>query len=188
MNVEIKIDLNVEYVRGDTTRDRPNAAHGNKETLAQASAPLPLNANATSWVGGAGSWGNVALPLNANTTSWVGSAGSGGNVALQTAFANVEGMKKKILRVLFDTGSHKSFISADVVAKLGLSPVRREDLGILPFRSTVAEVKTRDVVEVGLVPVDGKKEVTLQCYVVDEISSIANAHPEIVKKDLFTFE
>ena len=101
---------------------------------------------------------------------------------MQTALANVEGMKKEKLRVLFDTGSHKSFITAEVVAKLGLRPVRREDLGILPFGSTDAEVKTRDVVEVGLVPVDGKKKVTLQCYVVDEISSIANAHPEIVRK------
>ena len=60
--------------------------------------------------------------------------------------------------------------------------MRREDLGILPFGSTDAEVKARDVFEVGLVPVDGKKKVTLQCYVIDEISSIVNAHLEIVKK------
>ena len=142
-------------------RYRPNAALGNKETLAKASAPSPLNANAT---------------------SWVGSTGSGGNVALQTALANVEGMKKETVRVLFDTGSHKSFITAEVVAKVGLRPVRREDLGILPFGSTDAEVKTRDVVEVSLVPVNGKKKVTIECYVVDEISSIANAHPEVVKE------
>ena len=101
-----------------------------------------------------------------------------GNVALQTALANVEGMKKETVRVLFDTGSHKSFITAEGVVKVGLHPVRREDLRILPFGSTDAEVKTRDVVEVSQVPVIGKKKVTLQCYVVDEISFIANAHPE----------
>ena len=105
-----------------------------------------------------------------------------GECCFATALANVEGMKKETLRVIFDTGSQKSFITAEVVAKLGLRPKRREVLEILPFGSTDAEVKTRDVVEVGLVHVDGKKIVTLQCYVVDEISSITNSHPEIVKK------
>ena len=38
------------------------------------------------------------------------------------------------------------------------------------------------MVEVSLVPVNGKKKVTIQCYVVDEISSIANALPEIFKE------
>ena len=38
------------------------------------------------------------------------------------------------------------------------------------------------MVEVSLVPVNGKKKVTIQCYVVDEISSIANARPEIFKE------
>ena len=92
--------------------DRPNAAHGNKKTLAQESTPLFLNANATSWVGG---------------------AGSGGNVALQAALANVEGMKKETLRVLFDTGSHKSFITAEVVVKLGLRPAPSKKRGFRNF-------------------------------------------------------
>ena len=113
-------------------RYRPNAALGNKETLAKASAPSPLNANAT---------------------SWVGSTGSGGNVALQTVLANEEGMKKETVRVLLHTGSQRSFITAGVVAKVGLLPVRIEDLGILPFGSTDAEVKARDLIEVSLVPV-----------------------------------
>ena len=60
--------------------------------------------------------------------------------------------------------------------------MRREDSGISPFGRTDAEIKTRDVVEVVLVPVDRKRKVTLQCYVVEGISSIANAHTEIVKK------
>ena len=50
------------------------------------------------------------------------------------------------------------------------------------FRSMVADVTTRDVVEVCLVPMRGKKKVTLQCFVVDEISSISNVHPEIVRE------
>ena len=142
-------------------KSRPNTPIGNKETLVKPSAPPPLNANAT---------------------SWVGSTSSGGNVALQTALASVEGVKKETVRVLFDTGSHKSFISAEAVSRIGLRPVRKEELGIMTFGSTVAEVKTRDVVEVCLVPMRGKKKITLQCFVVDEISSIPNVHPEVVRE------
>jgi len=150
-------------------KNRPSAPLGNEATPVNPSA-TPVNPSATP-------------PLNANATSWVGSTGSGGNVALQTALASVEGVKKETVRVLFDTGSHKSFISAEVVSRIGLRPVRKEELGIVAFGSTDAEVKTRDVVEVCLVPRTGKKKVTLQCFVVDEISSISNVHPEVVRKN-----
>ena len=143
-------------------KSRPNTPIGNKETPVKPSAPPSLNANAT---------------------SWVGSTSSGGNVALQTALASVEGVKKETVRVLFDTGSHKSFISAEAVSRIGLRPVRKEKLGITTFGSMLAEVKTRDVVEVCLVPMRGKKKVTLQCFVVDEIFSISNVHPEIVREN-----
>ena len=45
------------------------------------------------------------------------------------------------------------------------------------FGSTDVDVKMRDVIEVGLVLVNGKKKGTLQSDVFDGISSIANAHP-----------
>ena len=95
----------------------------------------------------------------------------------------MEGVKKETVRVLFDTCSHKSFISAEAVSRIGLHPVKKEELGIMAFGSTDAEVKTRDVVEVCLVPMTGKKKVTLQCFVVDEISSISNVHPEVVREN-----
>ena len=52
-------------------------------------------------------------PLNANATSWVGKTGIGEDVVRQTALAKVKGAKKEgRVRILFDTGRHKSFITA----------------------------------------------------------------------------
>ena len=86
------------------------------------------------------------------------------------------------VRVLFDTGSHTSFISAEAVDRIGLRPVRRETLSIQAFGSTDAQERVRDVVEIDLVSLNGKKRVKVLCFVVDDIASIANVHPEIVKK------
>ena len=122
-------------------------------------------------------------PLNANATSWVGKTGSGEDVALQTALAKVKGAKKECkVRILFDTGSHKSFITAEAVDKIGLPVVRRERLGIQAFGSKEAEVRVREVVDVCLSPLDGRERVVITCYVVDEISSISNVHPEVVRQ------
>ena len=125
----------------------------------------------------------AAAPLNANATSWVGKTGSGENVALQTALAKVKGVKKECrVRILFDTGSHKSFITAEAVDKIGLPVVRREKLGIQAFGSKEAEVRVREVVDVCLSPLHGSERVVISCYVVDEISSIPNVHPEVVRQ------
>ena len=39
----------------------------------------------------------------------------------------------------------------------------------------------RDVVAISLAPLRGKRKATMQCYVVDNISSIANVRPEVVR-------
>ena len=125
----------------------------------------------------------AAAPLNANATSWVGKTGSGENVALQTALEKVKGVKKECrVRILFDTGSHKSFITAEAVDKIGLPVVRREKLGIQAFGSKEAEVRVREVVDVCLSPLHESERVVISCYVVDEISSIPNVHPEVVRQ------
>ena len=57
---------------------------------------------------------NVTTPsatLNPHASTWVGSTGSEGGVALQTALAVVDDKKESRVRVLFDTGSQKSFIT-----------------------------------------------------------------------------
>ena len=120
--------------------------------------------------------------LNATAPSWVGSTGSGDSVALQTALAKVNAKKESKVRVLFDTGSHRSFISAKVVSRLGLRPVRSEKLGIKPFGSVEAEYRMRDIVEILLYSLSGDKCVQVECFVVEDIANISNCHAEIAKK------
>ena len=67
---------------------------------------------------------------------------------MQTALANVNDNEEGNLRVLFDSGSHRSFISAKTVEKLGIKA----------FGSKVAEECKRDLEELYLVPVRGEKK------------------------------
>ena len=120
--------------------------------------------------------------LNANAPSWVGSTVSGDRVGLQTALAKVNAKKESKVRVLFDTGSHRFFISAKVVSKLGLRPVRSEQLGIKPFGSVNAEYRMRDIVEASLYSLSGNNCVKIECFVVEDIANISNCHAEIAKK------
>ena len=126
-----------------------------------------------------------APPLNPNASSWlVGSIGSASQerVALQTALANVEGKKEVKMRVMFDTGSQKTFITAKAVNKSGAKPVRKESLGIKAFGRSEPEVVMRDVFELPLVSLNGGKSITVEAFLVNEISTIANEHVEVVKK------
>eukprot|EP00794_Sanderia_malayensis_P015555 gene15555-biopygen13266 len=110
------------------------------------------------------------------------STGSGGRVALQTALAKVNENTGSTVRVLFDTGNHKSFITAEAVAKLGLNCLRKETLGIKAFGHREVDRKERDVVEFTLSSLRGGKVTTVTCFVVDEITNIVNVHPEDAKK------
>ena len=119
---------------------------------------------------------NAAPKLNPNVVAYVGISCSGGKVALQTAVADVNEMKEGRERVLFDSGSHRSFITASAVEKLGLRPVRKETLSIKAFGSNEAESRVREVVELYLLPVGEGKEVQ-----VESIVSISNVLLEEVK-------
>ena len=50
------------------------------------------------------------------------------------------------MRVLFDTASHRSFITVKAVSKLRLRPVRKEQLGIKALGSNESNVVMRDAV------------------------------------------
>ena len=86
------------------------------------------------------------------------------------------------MRVLFDSGSHRSFITAKAVSKLDLRPVRREKLGIKAFGSSEAESAEREVVEISLGPLNGSNHVKIEAFVVNDIASIPNIHVEVVKE------
>ena len=72
-------------------------------------------------------------------------AGSGVQLALQTALACLNREKEKQVRVMFDSGSQKTFISAKAVSKLGFECERNEELGIRTFGSKEPEMAVRRV-------------------------------------------
>eukprot|EP00794_Sanderia_malayensis_P003850 gene3850-biopygen3279 len=71
-----------------------------------------------------------ASQLDASASAWVGNIGSGERVALQTALTMVGGKRECLVRVLFDRGSQKSFITAKAASRLGLRSERSEELTI----------------------------------------------------------
>ena len=123
-----------------------------------------------------------APQLDPNANAWVGNTGSGASIALQTALANVDGKEGCNVRVLFDTGSHKTFITAKAVSRLGLRVVRKEKLGIKAFGRKEAEVEMREVVVLSLRSIHGGKQVKIEAFVVDNIAEISNINFEIVKE------
>ena len=118
--------------------------------------------------------------------SRVGTVGTSDRVALQTAQAIVEnGEESMRVRVLFDSGSHRSFVTSSLVSRLNLEPVISESIGIKPFGTNVPETKVRNIVELSLMPIssNARESVKLQAIVVDEIAEIPNVHTEIIKND-----
>ena len=103
------------------------------------------------------------------------------SAALQTAQAIVNGNDKVRVRVLFDSGSQKTFVTPKVVREAGLRTVRKESLGIRAFGSTETDRKVRDVVELDLKATNGGKRVKIEAFVVDKISDVANCYVELVK-------
>ena len=131
-----------------------------------------------------------ATPVNPSATSWVGSTGSFSSpsnesgVALQTALARVRDKRESKVRVLYDSGSQKTFISAKAVTKLALKPLREESLGIKTFGQSEPEIRKRNVYELTLEPLKNNgKFVTVKTFLVDEICTISNIHVEEVRRN-----
>ena len=122
-------------------------------------------------------------PLKPQANSCVGNVQCGTEkVALQTALARVDGKLGSKVRVLFDTGSHKSFITNKAVNSLGLRPVKQETLGIKVFGKTEVDVEVKDVVELSLTSLSGGKSVRIQCYTIDDIANIECVNMSEVKQ------
>jgi len=88
---------------------------------------------------------------------------------LQTALAIVRDKDRKVKAlVVFDSGSHKTFVSLKVRDEFRLEPCCRERLGIKTFGSTNVDEKLRMQLE----SVEGKTAGILEAYVVENISEI----------------
>ena len=110
--------------------------------------------------------------------------GTGGRVALQTAPAVIRGEREpRQVRVLFDGGSHRSFITSGAAQRAQLAVIRQDWLGISTFGQRSRDTRLRDVVEVKVSPVGGQKVLKIEAYVVPEISSIQNGHVELARNE-----
>jgi hypothetical protein len=79
---------------------------------------------------------------------------------LQTAQALVKGSPR--VRVLFDTGGHKSFVSRKVVKAARVPARRKEWIEIKSFGQEKAEGKLHDVFELEVLPVTGGESVKMR--------------------------
>ena len=120
-----------------------------------------------------------------NATSCISSVEYGRRAVLQTALAAAKGnMCKDVkVRVLFDSGTHKTFITRSVADRLLLQPVRKESLGIKTVGCEKMDEKMREVVRVELESTGREKIGMINAYVVDKISDVANEHLELIKHD-----
>ena len=88
--------------------------------------------------------------------------GSGGRVALQTARAVIRGEADPYrVSVLFDAGSHRSFITSKAAQRSQLPVIRQDWLGISTFGQRSQDTCLRDVVDIKVSPVGGKKVIQI---------------------------
>ena len=78
---------------------------------------------------------------------------TGNSVALQTAQAQVAGKGIALIRVLFDTASHTSFVTMHVAEKFSLETLQKESLAVNTFRQRAAGSNLKEVVGMHLTPV-----------------------------------
>ena len=107
----------------------------------------------------------------------------GGSVALQTAKGIIRRKRDLKVRVLFDCGAHRSFVTKTTKDIAGLSVIRKEWVTITTFGQTEGRPQLMEVVEVNLCPGGREENVKIQAYVVPDISQVRNEHVEIVKTD-----
>ena len=126
--------------------------------------------------------GQDANPIVTSSSSSSYHVGTGGRVALQTARAVIRGEgEPHRVRVLFDAGSHRSFITSKAARRSQLAVIRQDWLGISTFGQRSMDTRLRDVVEIKVSPIESQKVIPIEAYVVPEISSIQNGHVELVK-------
>ncbi|XP_028394457.1 uncharacterized protein LOC114518650 [Dendronephthya gigantea] len=104
----------------------------------------------------------------------------GCSVALQTAQAMLVGQKTAQARVLFDSGSQRSFVTTKWARELGCKMLRRELLSVGAFGQRALKTKVREVVQLDLKSIRGDVVVSVEAYVVPEISFIRN-HLDLVQ-------
>ena len=89
----------------------------------------------------------------------------------------MKGVKSSVrVRILFDSGSHRSFGTTKAVHAAGEPVKRKQWIEITSFGQEKAEEKLREVLEKELLPVERGESVKLELYGVKSISHIKNEH------------
>ena len=114
-----------------------------------------------------------ASSLNPNASAYVGNTGLERSVALQTAMAKVNDKEEGKVRVLFDSGSQE-FNNSQGSRKVRFASCEKGRLGIKAFGRSEAEIEMRDVIQLSLGPLHGKKRVRIEVFVVQDIADIPN--------------
>ena len=109
--------------------------------------------------------------------------GTGSLVALQTARGILRGEREARIRVLFDTGSHRCFVTSKAAKLVKPKGIRWELLGIDTFGQKCVNAEQREVVELKLESTNGNKVISLEAFVVPEICSVQNSHVELVRRE-----
>ena len=124
---------------------------------------------------------NSDQPTGTNVSTQL--VGTESGIALQTAQALIKGGKRGRVRVMFDSGSHRSFVTNKAARKYELTVVRKEWITISTFGQRGKESGLREVVCFDVMPLRGGRVQALEAYVVPEISRISNEHVEVVQND-----
>ena len=108
--------------------------------------------------------------------------GSEYRVVLQTAQGLLRGANREArLRVMFDTGSHKSLVMSKTVKAAGLPVNRKEWLEITTLGKAMRDNQLRDVFELEIAPLKGSKSVKIEAFGVESIAQVANERVELHK-------
>lgn len=105
-----------------------------------------------------------------------------GRVAQQTAPAVVKGANGNLrVRVLFDAGSHRSFITSKAVRSARLQVKRKEWIEVCTFGEQTKESGLKGICDLQVFPFQGSDGVKIKAYGVPIIAQIRNDHIEIKK-------
>ena len=125
--------------------------------------------------------GDNSQPLVSRPSSLL--EGTESKISLQTTQALIAGSVQGRVRVLFDSGSQRSFVTAKAARNHVLGIVRKEWAAINTFGQVVKESGLMEVVQFDIMPLRADRSLRLEAYVVPEISNISNEHVEVVKND-----
>ena len=114
----------------------------------------------TNMINANGKDNNPTMEVNVSTTSTTTTVKDKATILLQTArtvVTNSEGTKSAKVRILFDSGSQRSYVSNSLKSRLNLKPIKHETLNLNTFGNNKFRKQNCDLVELYLQEKNGGK-------------------------------